>query len=274
MVPNGHDPTYGTGAESKGFDPDLEMQRPSSFQHDLEAHNLPADMQQKKELFDYSLGLTSVEAAERLTRYGPNQLPDKRVPKWYIFASQFWTPMALMIWTAVIIEASLQLFPDMGILLAILLIDACIAFHETVKAGDAVAALKQTLIPRAIVKRDGEYKSISATEVVPGDLVLLGSGSAVPADCRVNEGEVHVDEAALTGESLPVAKSRGDSCMMGSTVVRGEVEGTVEATGGNTFVGRTAALLQVYYFFGPFVESHLLTLPESISCREKRSTAT
>ena len=78
-----------------------------------------------------------------------------------------------------------------------------------------------------------------------GDLVLLASGSAIPADCRVNEGEIEVDEAALTGESLPVTMFQGSSCKMGSTVVRGEVEGTVEFTGANTFFGKTAALLAV-----------------------------
>ncbi len=78
--------------------------------------------------------------------------------------------------------------------------------------------------------------------------MLLASGSAVPADCRVNEGEIDVDEAALTGESLPVTKFQTDACKMGSTVVRGEVEGTVEFTGANTFFGKTAALLGVIIY--------------------------
>jgi H+-transporting ATPase len=80
--------------------------------------------------------------------------------------------------------------------------------------------------------------------VVSGDLVLLVSGSAIPADCIVNEGTIEVDQSALTGESLPVTMYKGSSCKMGSNVVRGEVEGTVEFTGANTFFGKTASLLQ------------------------------
>jgi H+-transporting ATPase len=95
----------------------------------------------------------------------------------------------------------------------------------------------------AHVKRDGKFITMDAALLVPGDLVLLGSGGAVPADCIVNDGTIDVDQAALTGESLPVTFYKGDSCKMGSTVVRGEVEGTVEATGANTFFGRTASLL-------------------------------
>jgi H+-transporting ATPase len=102
-----------------------------------------------------------------------------------------------------------------------------------------------SLRPEATVKRDGKWKSIDGSLVVPGDLVLLATGSAVPADCRINHGQIEVDQAALTGESLPVNMFKGDSCKMGSTVVRGEVEGTVEFTGSNTFFGRTASLLQV-----------------------------
>lgn len=96
----------------------------------------------------------------------------------------------------------------------------------------------------ASVKRDGKWQVMEATLVVPGDTVLLGSGSAVPADCRLNRGEIDVDQAALTGESLPVTMFKGQSAKMGSTVVRGEVEATVEFTGSNTFFGKTASLLQ------------------------------
>lgn len=132
----------------------------------------------------------------------------------------------------------------MGILLAIQFINASLGFYEIVKAGDAVAALKNSLKPLATVKRDGKWSNIDAAFVVPGDLVLLASGSAVPADCFVNNGTIEVDEAALTGESLPVTKFKESECLMGSNVVRGEVEGTVVNTGSNTFFGKTASLLQ------------------------------
>merc|ERR1712054_236383 len=134
--------------------------------------------------------------------------------------------------------------------------NASIGFYETTKAADAVDALKKSLKPKATVKRDGKWQVIDGTTVVPGDMVLLASGSAMPADCRVNVNvkerepgselavsQIDVDQAALTGESLPVTLYEGVKTLMGSTVVRGETEGTVEYTGANTFFGKTAALL-------------------------------
>merc|ERR1712054_556290 len=154
------------------------------------------------------------------------------------------------------IEFSIGNLPDMCILLFINFANAGIGFYETTKAADAVEALKKSLKPKATVKRDGKWQVIDGTHVVPGDMVLLASGSAMPADCRVNVREekraktpdlaiqqIDVDQAALTGESLPVTLYEGDKTLMGSTVVRGETEGTVEYTGANTFFGKTAALL-------------------------------
>lgn len=98
------------------------------------------------------------------------------------------------------------------------------------KAADAVAALKASLKPTATVKRDGKWQNIDAVQLVPGDMVLLASGSNVPADCLCNHGQIDVDQSALTGESLPVTMYKGDGAKMGSTVVRGEVEATVEVS--------------------------------------------
>ena len=131
-----------------------------------------------------------------------------------------------------------------AILLAIQFINATIGWYETVKAADAVAALKASLKPLATVTRDGVWNNIDAGGVVPGDLVLLALGASVPADCIVNEGQIDVDASALTGESLPITVKRGGAAQMGSTVVRGEVNGTVQHTGKDTFFGRTAMLLQ------------------------------
>jgi H+-transporting ATPase len=152
--------------------------------------------------------------------------------------------MPIMIWLAVIVEIAIFNWIDMAILLAIQFINATIGWYETVKAGDAVAALKASLKPQATVKRDGVWANIDAALVVPGDMVLLASGSAVPADCVVNEGQIDCDQSALTGESLPVTLKKGYPAQMGSTVVRGEVNGTVRHTGKDTFFGRTAMLLQ------------------------------
>lgn len=197
-------------------------------------------------------GLSSHEAANLLAKYGKNELPEKDIPKWYIFVSLLWQPMPVMIWVAAGIEAAIENYLDMSILLFIQFANASIAFYETTKAGDAVAALKASLRPEATVRRDGQWKTIDASLVVPNDLVLLSCGAAIPADCRVNEGakrSIEVDQAPLTGESLPVTMYSGSVCLMGSTVVRGEVEATVEYTGVDTFFGKTASLLQVSCFF-------------------------
>ena len=193
-----------------------------------------------------SEGLSSDEALQRLEKYGKNELPEHNIPKWYIFATQLWQPMPIMIWIAAIIEGAIQNFPDMAILFFILFANASVGYYEINRAGNAVGALKRLIKPSvAIVKRDGKFVDVDFASIVPGDVVLLAAGLSVPADCRVNEGEIDVDEAALSGESLPVTKFQGGECKMGSTVVRGEVEGTVQATGQDTFIGRTAKLLGV-----------------------------
>jgi len=202
--------------------------------------------------FEFSHGITEVEATRRLKIFGENCLPEKDIPKWYIFISLLWQPMPIMIWLASLIEITIGNYDDMAILLFIQFANASISFYETTKAGDAVAALKKSLQPKATVKRDGLWKVINAQLIVPGDCVQLASGSAVPADCRINEGTIDVDQSQLTGESLPVSMYKGDPALMGSTVVRGEVEGTVEFTGVNTFFGKTAVLLQ-----GPNENSNL-----------------
>jgi magnesium-transporting ATPase (P-type) len=201
-------------------------------------------------------GFSDAEAERLLLIHGRNELAENTVPLWYVFISQLWQPMPIMIWCAAAVELSIGNFIDMGILLLIQFANATIGFYEIAKAGDAVAALKASLKPVATVRREGKWKIIDAALVVPGDCVLLASGSAVPADCRLNPRSSHaasnahdpnidVDQAALTGESLPVSMFTGDSVKMGSTVVKGEAEGTVEFTGGNTFFGKTASLLQV-----------------------------
>lgn len=202
-----------------------------------------------EDVFIYSHGLTNAEAEERLAKYGLNCLPETVTPLWWIFVSLLIQPMPIMIWLALIIEAAIGNWEDFGILLFIQFANAGIAFYETTKAGDAVAALKASLKPEATVKRDGVWKKVDSKILVPGDLVLLASGSAIPADCRINDGTIDVDQAQLTGESLPVTMHKGDACMMGSTVVRGEVEGTVEFTGVDTFFGKTASLLAVSFIF-------------------------
>jgi H+-transporting ATPase len=195
--------------------------------------------------FEYNhVGLTSAEASALLLKWGKNELPEEIIPLWYIYVQQLWQPMPLMIWLACIVELAIESYLDFGILLTIQFANATIGFYEITKSGNAIAALKNSVKPTAYVKRDGRFQNIDASYLVPGDLVSLANGAAIPADCRVNEGTFEVDQAQLTGESLPVVMYKGDSVKWGSTVVRGEVECTVQYTGKDTFLGTTAALLK------------------------------
>jgi magnesium-transporting ATPase (P-type) len=105
--------------------------------------------------FPFSNGLTTNEAEELLKIHGRNELPEKVIPKWYIFVSQLWQPMPMMIWLAVLIEAAILNFIDMSVLLFIQFANASIAYYEITKAGDAVAVLKSQLQAKATVMRDG-----------------------------------------------------------------------------------------------------------------------
>ncbi|KEG05511.1 proton motive ATPase, partial [Trypanosoma grayi] len=191
-----------------------------------------------------SKGLTTAEVEDLLQQYGRNELPKKKTPSWLIFVRNLWGPMPVALFIAFIVEFALQYWADGAILLVIFIINAIICGYETFQGGDAVAALKNSLKPVATAFRDGSWQQVDARLLVPGDLVKLASGSAVPADCSINEGVIDVDEAALTGESLPVTMGTDHMPKMGSNVVRGEVEGTVQYTGQSTFFGKTAVLLQ------------------------------
>ncbi|CEO99462.1 Plasma membrane ATPase [Plasmodiophora brassicae] len=193
----------------------------------------------------HSKGLTTAAAEELLKAHGPNQLTEVRKSRWRLLLEQFIGPMPIGIWIAIIIECILTNWVDMGVLLALQFINGFVGFYESNKADNAIAALKKSLRPTAHVKRDGQWQTINATLLVPGDLIALSAGSAVPADCEINTGIVSIDQSAMTGESMPVRMSPGHEAKMGSTVARGESEATVTATGMDTMYGKTAALLQV-----------------------------
>jgi H+-transporting ATPase len=211
--------------------------------HSGRVHDLDEDSLVEKE-FQPSTGLSTAEVEARLKIYGRNELVEKSKTKLQIFIEQFTAPMPIMIWIAIITEAILNDWASMWVLCALQAINGGVGFYEMSKAGDAIAALKASLKPKAIAKRDGKWIEVHAGTLVPGDLVSLTAGAAVPADCIINEGTVDVDQSALTGESLPVTMVKGDSPKMGSTVARGETEATVDQTGMNTFFGKTANMIQ------------------------------
>lgn len=189
-------------------------------------------------------GLTSAEAELLLQKWGRNELPEKKKGKFELLMEQFLQPMPLMITAAFCIEGMLQNWVDMTLLIVLNIVNCGLAYYEASKAADAIAALKSSLKPQAQVKRDGHWQNIDAKFLVPTDCVALNAGAAVPADCKIISGNVDIDQAALTGESLPVTMQGGGEPKMGSTVTRGEVSAVVMYTGAHTFFGKTAMLIQ------------------------------
>ena len=190
-------------------------------------------------------GLTEAEAEKRLAQNGPNEIPEKKTNEILKFLSYFWGPIPWMIEAAVILSAAAQHWPDFGIILILLLANAVVGFWEEHEAGNAIAALKATLAIKARVKRDGKWVNPAARELVPGDAIRLRLGDIVPADARLLDGdEISVDQSALTGESLPATRKSGDAVFSGSIIRRGEIDALVYATGGKTYFGKTAELVE------------------------------
>ena len=198
----------------------------------------------QKQLSSSADGLNKTEAQTRLEKYGYNELTEKKNSAILKFLSYFWGPIPIMIMVAAVLSAVLRHWPDLAVIVALLLINAVVGFREEYQAGNVIAALKQKLAVLAKVKRDGVWASIPAREVVPGDVIRVRIGDIVPADARLFAGEpVEVDQSALTGESLPVEHKPGDAVYSGSIIKRGEIDALVYATGSGTFYGKTAELV-------------------------------
>ena len=217
---------------------------PATSQAEHLLHGSGKDLEDAGE-FVFSNGISSAEAAKLQEIHGKNEMPDKSTAPIIIYLSLLVEPMPLMIWVAAIIEAAIGNYVDMAILLFILFANATISFVETMNANDAIKALKKSFTKDVVsVYRDDKWQMVSIVDLVPGDLIQLNLGEVVPADCRLNHGEIECDESALTGESLAVPKRRGDEVKMGCAVQRGESTGTVEKIGINTSMATVAALVQ------------------------------
>ncbi len=208
--------------------------------------NLPASLQELKEkLGADKSGLSSDEAARRIEKYGYNELEEKKTHPILKFLSYYWGPIPWMIEAAAILSAVVRHWTDFIIIVILLMMNAAVGFWEEYQAGNAIEALKLHLAPKARAKRDGGWKTIRARELVPGDTVRLRIGAIVPADCMILEGdELEVDQSALTGESLPVTRQKGDQVYSGSIIEQGENDALVYATGRDTYFGKTARLVE------------------------------
>lgn len=189
-------------------------------------------------------GLTAAEAAQRLAKYGPNAIEAREEPLWHKLFGYFWGPIPWMIEAAALISLLRADWDDFFVVTGLLLYNAAVGFWQDAKAASALAALKKDLALKARVLRDGAWADIDAATVVPGDMIDVAGGAIVPADLLLTEGDyLSVDQAALTGESLPVSKRVGDSAYSGSIAKQGDMKGVVTATGNDTFFGRTAKLV-------------------------------
>ena len=222
--------------------------------HQLSAEELPRRLQ-----VDPAQGLLTEEARRRLAEQGPNELTERsaRTP-WAILWDQLSSTMVLVLLAAAAISFALRDAKDAIAILAIVVLNATLGFVQEYRAEKAMAALKKLAVPNATVRRDGQVQSVPARDLVRGDVLYLEAGNLVGADCRLLEAEsLCVDEAALTGESMPVEKvarlclegsvplaERRNMVYLGTAVREGRATAVVTHTGMQTELGRIAGLLQ------------------------------
>jgi len=211
-----------------------------------------------KEFKSSEKGLTTEVAGSLLDLYGENVLPKERPPKaTFLFISQFKNPLVYVLLAASFITGIfLKDLIDSLIILIAVFINSIVGFIQEYKASHAIDALKSLIVPRAKVKRDGVTQEIDSRWLVPGDVIFLSPGFRVPADARlIEEHSLKINEASLTGESVPVEKStviirkeallseRKNLVFAGAEVVEGTGVALVFATGGNTEVGKIGKLI-------------------------------
>ena len=212
-------------------------------------------------------GLSQAEAARRLTEHGPNKLAEQKKPSLVArFFAQFKDPMTFILLAAAAVSGFTaayagESFADVIIILAVVIINALLGVIQESKAEQAIEALQRMSAARSRVRREGAVVELPSSELVPGDVVLLEAGDAVPADARLlHSASLKVEEAALTGESVPVEKhaealaceegkaiplgDRKNMVYMGSTAVYGRAEAVVTSTGMRTEMGKIATALQ------------------------------
>jgi H+-transporting ATPase len=198
-----------------------------------------------KKLSANQKGLSSSEVEKRLQQYGPNEIQEKKANPLKKFLGYFWGPIPWMIEAAVVMSAVIQRWPDFGIILTLLMVNAIVGSWQEHKAGNAIELLKQRLALKARVLRDGKWQEMPAEKLVPGDIVRLRLGDIIPADVKLIDGDyLLTDESALTGESLPVEKHLSDVGYASSIVKQGEMNALVVNTATRTFFGKTAKLVE------------------------------
>ncbi len=221
-------------------------------------HTLPAADAERRLGSPLESGLGPDEVAARRALHGPNALPDeRRRGVAAMLLGQFADFMILVLVAAAVVSGLVGDLVDTLVIVLIIVLNALLGFVQEYRAEQALAALRRMAAPRARVRRHGVTHEVAASELVPGDVVLLEAGNVVPADLRLAEcASLHIAEAALTGESVPVAKVAGalqeadlplaerhNMAYKGTVVTRGRGSGWVVATGRHTELGRIADLI-------------------------------
>jgi H+-transporting ATPase len=189
-------------------------------------------------------GLSASGAEKRLEEYGENTITEKKINPLVKFLGYFWGPIPWMIEVAAVLSAIVRHWADFIIIIFLLAFNGLVGFWQEYQAGNAIEALKKKLALKSRVLRDGHWQQINAKELVPGDIIRLRLGDIIPADVTLFDGEyLSVDQSALTGESMPVNMTRGDSAYSGSIAKQGEMLALVTATGNDTYFGKTAKLV-------------------------------
>ena len=189
-------------------------------------------------------GLSTAEAQERLLHFGPNEISEHKRSVWLALLGKFWAPVPWMLEATVILELVLGKPFEAGIIGALLVFNAVLSLFQEERASTALELLRRRLAVNARALRDGAWRTIPARELVPGDFVHLRMGDLVPADVRLSDGPIEVDQSVLTGESIAIEANRGAVAYTGATIRRGEASGQVIATAEQTFFGRTAQLVE------------------------------
>jgi H+-transporting ATPase len=194
---------------------------------------------------DFTSGLKQTEVENCLKQYGYNEVPEKKVNPVFRFLTKFWGLTAWMLELIIILSWFLHKESDAYIVIGLLVFNAIIGFAQEQNAANAVEALKKKLQVNAKVLRDGIWKTVPARELVPGDIIRVRIGDFVPADVKIIQGEIGIDQSVLTGESIEAEKKPKEIVYSGSIVTRGEASGIVVLTGINTYFGRIIQLVQI-----------------------------
>lgn len=239
--------------------PNATVSSPLPAEINVSWHSLSPDETLEKLGSKLDQGLTSSEAARRLDQYGHNQLEEgKRTTFLQMVIGQLNNFVVILLIVAALISAVLGEWIDAGAILGIVILNTVMGVVQENRAEQALAALKKLAAPDAQVLRNGRRETISSTHLVPGDIVYLEAGYFIPADVRLLEAvNLRVEEAALTGESVPVQKNesillerdatlgdRKNAAFMGTTVAYGRGRAVVVGTGMRTQLGMIASMLQ------------------------------